>query len=202
MEIRQQSYGEERTTFVDRLRTALVGRSITRKLPSRSDLVALDLGCGYRAGYLKMIQHRLAEGTGVDVSVAPECDSIPHLKFIRSTIDDALPALPSSHYDLILFISVLEHLHSPMVALEHCYRLLKPGGLLMINVPTWYAKPVLEISAFRFGTSPAREMDDHKMYYSKRDIWPLLVKSGFKPSRISLHYQRLGMILFALATRS
>lgn len=141
VETRQQSYGEEKTTFVDRLRTALVGRSISRKLPSRSDLVALDLGCGYHAGYLKMIRHRLAEGTGVDVSVAPECDSIPHLKFIRSAIDQALPALPSNRYDLILFISVLEHLHSPLDALEHCHRLLKPGGLLMVNVPTRYAKP-------------------------------------------------------------
>jgi SAM-dependent methyltransferase len=199
LEIRQQSYGEEKTTFVDRLRTALVGRSINRKLPRRSDLIALDLGCGYHAGYLKMIYSRLQEGTGVDVSISPECDSIPRLKFVRSSIDHALPNLPSNHYDLVLFISVLEHLHSPLLALEHCHRILKPDGLLMINVPTWYAKPVLEVSAFRFGTSPACEMDDHKMYYSKRDLWPMLVKAGFKPSRIKLQYQRLGMVLFSLS---
>jgi hypothetical protein len=40
---------------------------------------------------------------------------------------------------------------------------LKPGGRLLVNVPTWYAKPVLEMSAFKFGTSPALDMDGHKM---------------------------------------
>lgn len=61
------------------------------------------------------------------------------------------------------------------------------------------AKPILELSAFTFGTSPACEMDDHKMYYSKRDLWPLLVKAGFKPSRIRLNYQHAFMTLFAAA---
>jgi hypothetical protein len=44
-------------------------------------------------------------------------------------------------------------------------------------------------------------MDEHKMYYSKRDLWPLLVKAGFKPSRIKLSYQRLGMVLFGLVRK-
>jgi hypothetical protein len=37
------------------------------------------------------------------------------------------------------------------------------------------------------------------MYYGKRDLWPLLVRSGFRPSGISMAYQFLGMTLFAIA---
>ena len=78
---------------------------------------------------------------------------------------------------------------------------MKAGGRLLVNVPTWYAKPVLELSAFKFGASPACEMDDHKMYYSKRDLWPLLVRAGFKPSRIRLEYRKLCMILFGTSVK-
>lgn len=66
----------------------------------------------------------------------------------------------------------------------------------MINVPTWFAKPVLEFSAFRLGTSPRIEMEDHKMYYDKRMLWPLLVQAGFKPSQIKLRYRNFRMTLW------
>ena len=198
---RENSYGEHGSSLVDRIRTVLVGRSIQRSLPKQSGLVALDLGCGYHAGYLRTMHSQLARGVGVDISIAEECRAIPRLEFICAPIESALPSLSSDQFNLVLCISVLEHLDKPREALEHCRRVLKPDGLLMLNVPTWWAKPVLELSAFKFGTSPACEMDDHKMYYAKRDLWPLLVKAGFKPSRIRLSYQRLGMVLFGLARK-
>lgn len=198
---RNSSYGENGSTFVDRIRTVLVGRSILRNLPKRPGMAALDLGCGYHAGYLRAIHSKLARGVGVDVSVAQECDRIPGLEFVRGPIESTLPSLPSGEFDLVLFISVLEHLEQPLEALSHCRRVLNSNGVMMVNVPTWMAKPVLEFSAFKCGTSPACEMDDHKMYYGKRDLWPLLVKAGFKPSRIKLRYQRFGMLLFGLAAK-
>jgi ubiquinone/menaquinone biosynthesis C-methylase UbiE len=123
------------------------------------------------------------------------------LSFVTSSVEDALPELPSNSFDAVLFISVLEHVWDPLASLSHCQRVLKAGGRLLVNVPTWYAKPVLELSAFRFGTSPACEMDDHKMYYSKRDLWPLLVRAGFKPSRIQMRYEKLCMILFSTSIK-
>jgi hypothetical protein len=45
-------------------------------------------------------------------------------------------------------------------------------------------------------------MDDHKMYYDKRDLWPLLIRAGFKPSLISLRYHKFGLNLFAAARRA
>jgi predicted SAM-dependent methyltransferase len=99
-----------------------------------------------------------------------------------------------------LLISVLEHLWEPQAVLSACHGLLKPGGSLVVNVPTWLGKRFLEFSAFRLGTSPAAEMDDHKMYYDRRDLWPLLVRAGFRPSRIRTRYHKFGLNLFAVAT--
>ncbi|PYI71527.1 MAG: hypothetical protein DMF08_08255 [Verrucomicrobia bacterium] len=46
------------------------------------------------------------------------------------------------------------------------------------------------------------EIDDHKMYYDKRDLWPMLVRAGFKPSQIRLRYHKFGLNLFAAATKN
>ena len=198
---REQSYLQHGSTFVDRLRTRLVQREILKRLPRTGGLRVLDLGCGYHATYLKAIGERLAEGVGVDFHVSEESRRHPRLSFVASSVEDALPELPSNAFDAVLFISVLEHVRNPAECLSHCHRVLKAGGRLLVNVPTWYAKPVLELSAFKFGTSPACEMDDHKMYYSKRDLWPLLVRAGFRPSRIRMHYQKLCMILFSTSVK-
>lgn len=37
--------------------------------------------------------------------------------------------------DFILFSHVIEHLYSPILALNECFRILKPGGILLLWVP-------------------------------------------------------------------
>jgi SAM-dependent methyltransferase len=43
--------------------------------------------------------------------------------------------LPSEEFDVITAWAVLEHLHDPAAAFRECARLLKPGGLLIAQVP-------------------------------------------------------------------
>jgi SAM-dependent methyltransferase len=198
---RGETYGQFGSTFVDRLRIYLVGLTINRYMPKRSQLDVLDLGCGYHAGYLRAMHSRVRSGTGIDYRVSEEVQKLPRLRFIEDSIESALPSLAAEQFDLILFISVLEHVWDPLSCLRECHRVLKKGGLIMINVPTWFAKPVLEFSAFRLGTSPVNDMEDHKMYYNKHALWPLLVQAGFKPSQIKLRYRNLRMTLLGLVRR-
>src|ERR1022692_4036012 len=153
---REQSYLQYGSTFVDRLRTRLVQREILKRLPRTGGLRVLDLGCGYHATYLKAIGERLAEGVGVDFHVSEESRRHPRLSFVTSSVEDALPELPSNAFDAVLFISVLEHVRNPAECLSHCHRVLKAGGRLLVNVPTWYAKPVLELSGSN--SVPARRV--------------------------------------------
>jgi hypothetical protein len=81
-----------------------------------------------------------------------------------------------------MLISVLEDLVEPQFVIESVRSLLRTSGLLLVSVPTCVGKRFLELSASRLGLSPKVEIDDHKMYYGKRDLWPILVRSGFKPS--------------------
>lgn len=194
---RSEAYGQSGLSLLDRFGVYLSRRAIVRRLPQKKTARVLDLGCGYRAALLHALLPYVESGVGVDVRIAPEIQGSQRLAFIEDSIEAALPGLETEGFDLVLLISVLEHLTEPQAVLEQCRRVLRPGGRLFVNVPTWRGKLFLEFSAFRLGTSPALEMDDHKMYYDKRDLWPLLVRAGFKPSGIHLRYHKFGLNLFA-----
>ena len=199
--VREASYGQRGLSVVDRLGVWLSRRAIARRLGRGRDLVVADLGCGYRATLLVGLRPLLCEGVGVDIKVADEVRGLAPLRFVEATLEEALPGLPGEHFDLVLFINALEHLSDPAAALGHVHRILKPGGRLFLNVPTWRGRKILEFSAFRLGLSAPDEVDDHRMYYDKRDLWPLLVQAGFRPSRLELRYHKLGLNLFAVARK-
>jgi hypothetical protein len=71
--------------------------------------------------------------------------------------------------------------------------------MLIVNVPAWLGKRVLEFLAFRIGLSSRDEMDDHKMYYDQKDLWPLLRQAGFLPHNISCRRYPLGSGLATFA---
>jgi SAM-dependent methyltransferase len=196
-----EAYGQHGVTWVDRFGVWLSQRAIRRWLPDGGALRIVELGCGYRATQLLALRDRMQAGVGVDFKIAPELRAAPGMEFHEGPIEDALPKLADGSFDVVLLISVLEHLRDPLGALAAAHRVLRPGGVLLVNVPTWRGKFFLEFSAFRLGLSPKTEMDDHKMYYDKRDLWPLLVKAGFRPSGIRLSYHKFGLNLFAVATK-
>jgi SAM-dependent methyltransferase len=117
---------------------------------------------------------------------------------IEGPLPGSLDGLADASLDAVICNSVLEHLWQPQEMLAACRRLLKPDGLLLVNVPTWLGKRFLEFSAFRLGLSPAAEMDDHKAYYDPKDLWPMLVLAGFRPSRIRCFRHKFGLNTFAV----
>jgi SAM-dependent methyltransferase len=149
-----ESYGQKKLTFVDRLGVWLSQRAISRNLPDRSNLEVLELGCGFRATQLIALEPRLRRGVGVDFQIAPEVMARDNLTFYQGTIEEALPKLQTQTLDAVLLISVLEHLSDPLAVIQSVRGLLKPSGVLLINVPTWRGKSFLEFFAFRLGLSP------------------------------------------------
>lgn len=53
--------------------------------------------------------------------------------------DICAPSFPSESVDLAVCLDVLEHIPNYDLALEECYRVLKPGGQLLITVPFYDA---------------------------------------------------------------
>jgi SAM-dependent methyltransferase len=137
----------------------------------------------------------------VDTALAADLKTMPNITAIEGTLPAVLEQVPADSLDIVLCISVLEHVWDPSMLLAHCIRIVRPGGTCLFNVPSWRGKKFLEYSAFRLGLSPKDEMDDHKNYYDVRDLWPLLVRAGFLPSRIRCFSHKFGFNTFAVCTK-
>jgi SAM-dependent methyltransferase len=185
-------------TVVDRFGVWLSGWQIRRHIRSFAGKRVGDLGCGFQAAFSRTIAGEVASLALVDVALADDLKSDPRVTAIEGRLPDALASLPDASLDVALVVSVLEHVADAPGLLRAVKRLLAPGGVALINVPSWRGKTFLELSAFRLGLSPASEMDDHKMYYDVRDLWPLLVAAGFRPSRIRCFSHKLGLNTFAV----
>ena len=147
---------------------------------------------------MRSVLAQVRSATLVDISVADDLKSLRDVTVIEGRLPDVLQGMPDRSLDVVLCMSVLEHLWEPAKTLQHFRRLLRPGGVCAINVPSWQGKRALEFSAFRLGLSPASEMDDHKSYYDPRDLWPLLVAAGFLPHAIRCFRHKFGLNTFAV----
>jgi SAM-dependent methyltransferase len=195
--MRSEAYGEARElSIVDRFGVWLSAVAVRRRVHFTGKRVA-DFGCGYDARLARTISPVVKELLLVDVHLARDLAEHPNIHAVEGEIETVLPGLASESLDIVLCLSVLEHLEHPLRVLDGFHRILAPGGIALINVPSWRGKRWLELSAFRLGLSPALEMDDHKRYYDPRDIWPLLVDAGFRPSEISCKRHKLGLNTFA-----
>jgi SAM-dependent methyltransferase len=185
-------------TAVDRLGVWLSARQIRRFIPSFRGLRVADLGCGFQATFARSILEEVERAVLVDVSLAPDLKAHAKVQALEGGLPETLAELPGADLDVVLIVSVLEHLAQPLEALREILRILKPGGTCLVNVPSWRGKTYLELAAFRLGLSPAAEMNDHKMYYDVRDLWPLLVRAGFRPSDIRCFPHKFGLNTFAV----
>ena len=194
---RRHAYGEDHAlTAIDRFGVWLSSRQIRRSVRDFRGMRVADIGCGYRATIARALLDRVDHRLLVDIALEPELSAHPKVTAIEGWLPDALTSVPDASQDVVICNSVIEHLWEPLVTLRGFERILVPGGHLLLNVPSWRGKTFLEFTAFRLGSSP-EEMDDHKMYYDPRDLWPLLVQVGFRPRDIRCFRHKFGLNTFA-----
>ena len=164
-----------------------------RKYP---DCRLLDIGCGWEARLLHAVEPDITYGVGIDFK-APAIDT-DKLKTISTRMDTRLPFEDAS-FDLITMLAVLEHLDHPEAILRECARILRPGGGLLLTVPSWYAKPVLEFLAFRLGIVNPDEIRDHKRYFNREDLYNIFDSTADLDLKEHVYFQwRFNNRAFAL----
>lgn len=158
----------------------------------------IDLGCDLEYSFLRSIQDKVKLGIGVDIAPLPKKHD--QLKFLQADIDDPstpIP-LPSAKADMVTMLAVLEHLKYPEHALSESARMLKPGGVLLVAVPTTLAELPLEIMA-RLGLVRKDMIDQHENYFTWRRLRRLTLEAGF--SQVHLELWTAGFVTFMRAIK-
>lgn len=100
--------------------------------------VILDMPCG-RGFYLNMFRHVskcTIIGAELDWEVLQRARrNIGHLDIpLHRARIEALP-YPDNTFDAVIYSEILEHIEDDVQALKEAYRVLKPGGVVVVTVP-------------------------------------------------------------------
>ena len=127
----------------------------------------LDIGCGWEAKLLKAVEQHIKYGVGIDFK-APYIDptSTTKLTTLSITLDKTLPFEDHS-FDVVTMLAVLEHLEHPLELLSEIHRVLKPGGCLIMTVPSVWSQPVLELLSFKLGIINKNEILDRRFWLDR-----------------------------------
>lgn len=171
-------------------------RSHTYLLPVVADLLknipagskVLDLGCGNGA-FLVRFSNRNWRLFGSDLSeegisqAKSRQDGIQY--FTADTKHDTHEIYLeqcAGPVDVILSTEVIEHVFEPRSFARLCYRLLRPGGILVISTPYHgYAKNLaLALTGAMDSHFTALWDDGHIKFWSRKTLGVLLEEAGFR----------------------
>ena len=154
----------------------IVGRDI---IPYRGNGRILDVGCG-PGKLLRVLRDWGWDVQGVDFSPIPvECATLKYGLKVR--LGDLLQAgLEDNYFDVVMFNHCLEHVYQPVETLREAYRILKPGGLLLIAIPN-----AGSFESRLFGKWWVQwDVPRHLFHFTKQTMGRLLSMTGFHLTKI------------------
>jgi len=160
-----------------KLLSRLLGRSRERRgdLPWDGPGRLLDFGCG-SGSYLQRMAAQGWEVTGLDAAVGP-VHRIQEEYGLRALVGD-LPhsELEPCTFDVVTMWHSLEHVQEPLATLREAYRLLVPGGKLIVACPNIDSWAFRRFGRHWFGLDVPR----HLTHFTPTTLQVMLHTAGFR----------------------
>lgn len=167
--------------------------------PARMDFIAryvelkgqrvLDVGCG--GGILsEAMQQQGAFVTGIDAGDSAINSARHHAESNHLAIEYqcvAIEDFEAEAFDVITCMEMLEHVSDPALIIEHCARLLKPGGVLLLSTinRTWKAFAAAIVGAeYLLGLLP-RQTHDYQKFIRPSELAALVRHAGLEVNGLS-----------------
>jgi SAM-dependent methyltransferase len=160
--------------------------------------VIVDIGSG--DGLATSIAARACPGhrfVGVDWSAdAVRQARARGLTQVRASVDGIGLPIASGSADVVIMSEMIEHLVDTDTALEQAWRVLRPGGSLLLSTPNlaaWYNRGLLalgvqpvfsEVSLRGVFGRPGSQVAGHLHMFTKRALTGLLAARGFGSIRV------------------
>jgi SAM-dependent methyltransferase len=178
-------------------RQAQILASVLRTVPGSA--VIVDIGCGDGAATRVAASlnpgHRLV---GVDWSAEALRQARGRgLALIRAGVEGSGLPLASASVDVVIMSEVIEHLVDTDSALDEAFRVLKPGGSLLLSTPNlaaWYNRGLLalgvqpvfsEVSLRGVFGRPGSQVAGHLHMFTRRALTGLLAARGFHSIKVT-----------------
>ncbi|MBW2271269.1 MAG: class I SAM-dependent methyltransferase [Deltaproteobacteria bacterium] len=173
----EEYYGQQGTKFqrvIESLVRVAAARHIaflSRGLPARARV--LDVGCG-RGVILGPLAERDFEVHGVELRVEAALGVDPRAEVrVAPRLADA--GYAGDHFHEVVLWHVLEHLADPRGALAEAFRVLRPGGRLVVAVPNFSSLQARWAGAAWFHLDAPR----HLFHFPREALLRLLEELGF-----------------------
>ncbi|EMY68696.1 class I SAM-dependent methyltransferase [Leptospira vanthielii] len=144
-------------------------RNIQKFVPSGN---FLDIGSSF-GGFLESAREAGFQIQGVEISeYASRYANENGILTYNGSLTDA--KFPKNHFSVITMVEVIEHIENPNLFFKELTRILKPGGLLLLqtaNFDGWQAK--------KEGSKYHYYMPGHLFYYSDTILKKILTNLGF-----------------------
>lgn len=163
---------------VERWRLRMGGREAAI-IPFIGEGRLLDVGCAGGKD-LELLKEMGWSVTGVELSPTAAAVARARLGCEVFVGDFEQVALDDEAFDVVRFSHTLEHLPSPRVSLEKAHRILRPCGLLWIEVPN-----AASLERWLFGKHwYCWDLPRHLYHFTPKTLARLLTDTGFQPVKI------------------
>ncbi len=136
-----------------------------------------DLGCGLEMAFLDFAEDKIARGVGIDDQV--ESGTHGRWQRIHADLRGRLP-LSDAQFDHVVMLAVFEHLAEPESVLREAFRILAPGGSLIMTWPAAMVDPILNVLHTLHLVSDEMESDEHQKRMPVTEVQRLLENVGFR----------------------
>lgn len=155
----------------------------------------LDAGCG-AGDFIPALLARGGDVFAVDVTAHMisqaearfcSCDSTERIHLSRADVTNL--DFPESYFDAIVAVGLIEYLSADEPILEELYRVLKPGGILILTVPN-LASPFM---AFDTLVSHGKRLLQRALAKARgHDLSPTFVHRHFFPWKLDRQLRQVG----------
>ncbi|OGF47678.1 MAG: hypothetical protein A2452_03345 [Candidatus Firestonebacteria bacterium RIFOXYC2_FULL_39_67] len=147
--------------------------SIVEKTKKKGKI--LDIGCA-RGGFLEILKNRGWEAYGVDISTAA-CKYAKEKLGENNVFNGDITSLEltENYFDVITMWHVIEHATDPLAVLKEVYKLLGPGGSVIINCPNYnsWQRVIFKNNWF------ALCAPQHLFHFTPVTLYMMLKQAGF-----------------------
>ncbi len=142
----------------------------------------LEVGCA-EGIFLEAAKRKGWQVSGVEISQWASKFAREELNLQVFTGSLEQTCFSENYFDVIYMNHVIEHLDNPIKVLRILLKILRPGGIAIINTPNFNGLSRIVLKEEWRAISPER----HLYYFTPHTLRKLLIKTGFKIDKIVTH---------------